>query len=354
MALLAWAGVPAHIDGVFISTPAGLFVVAEACSGVKFLVAMLAYGALVANLCFRSAARRALFVAASIAIPILANGVRAWGTIYIAQSAGVEFAAGFDHVLYGWIFFAIVIGLIMAAGWPFFDRAPGEPWFDPAILQPAPPQPAPARLARVAVAALALAALAPLWSFAASSPGRAAVPADIALPDVAGWQRVAAPKGRLWRPHFPGADLVRVGRYRGAAGEEVDLALIVYGRQQEGRELVGFGRGAAEPGSGWTWTADAPAPQGGRAERIVAGGVLREVVSFYRVSGTLTGSPAKVKLATIKARLLGGPQGAAAVLVSAEAPADSVSPRPAIDAFLRDLGPIAPVADSAAGRPRGR
>lgn len=354
MVLLAWAGVPAHIDGIFISTPAGLFVVAEACSGVKFLVAMLAYGALVANLCFRSWRRRALFIAAAIAIPVLANGLRAWGTIYIAQSAGVEFADGFDHVFYGWIFFAIVIGLTMAAGRPFFDRAPAEPWFDPAALQPAPPRPAPARLVGVAAAALALAALAPLWSAAASSPGRAAVPADIALPDIAGWQRVAAEKGRPWRPNFPGADLIRVARYRDSAGREVDLALAVYARQEEGRELIGFGRGAAEPGSGWTWTSDSPAPPGGRAERIVFRGALREVASFYRVGGILTGSPAAVKLATMRARLLGGPQGAVAVLVSAEAPADSVSPRPAIDAFLRDLGPVAALADAAAGLPRGR
>jgi hypothetical protein len=38
-----------------------------------------------------------------------------------------------------------------------------------------------------------------------------------------------------------------------------------------------------------------------------------------------------------------------ALLVAAEAPADGLSPRPAIDSFLRDLGPIAPLADRAAG-----
>jgi hypothetical protein len=51
----------------------------------------------------------------------------------------------------------------------------------------------------------------------------------------------------------------------------------------------------------------------------------------------------------MKARLLGGPQRAVAVLVSAEAPAAETSARPAIDDFLRALGPIAPIADRAAG-----
>ena len=39
----------------------------------------------------------------------------------------------------------------------------------------------------------------------------------------------------------------------------------------------------------------------------------------------------------------------AANCTAAEAPADGLSPRPAIDAFLRDLGPVAPLADRAAG-----
>ena len=79
VALTHASGVPAQIDGVFIDTPAGLFEVAEACSGVKFLVAMVALGALVAHLCFASWKRRAFFMAAAVLVPVLANAVRAWG-----------------------------------------------------------------------------------------------------------------------------------------------------------------------------------------------------------------------------------------------------------------------------------
>ena len=116
------SGVPAIVDGIFIDTPAGLFEVAEACSGVKFLVAMIALGTLVAHLCFESPRRRAVFMAACIVVPVLANGVRAWGTIYVAQSQGVEFAAGFDHIVYGWVFFALVMGGLLLGGWRYFDR----------------------------------------------------------------------------------------------------------------------------------------------------------------------------------------------------------------------------------------
>jgi hypothetical protein len=72
---------------------------------------------------------------------------------------------------------------------------------------------------------------------------------------------------------------------------------------------------------------------------------VREVAIFYRVGSIVTGSPAAVKLETMKTRLLGGAQRAVAVIVSAEAPAASVSPRPAIDAFIGDIGPVEALAE---------
>ncbi|MEO6153820.1 MAG: exosortase A [Croceibacterium sp.] len=135
VALSHASGVAAQLDGVLIATPGGLFKVAEACSGVKFLVAMVALGALAAHLGFVSWKRRALFMAAAVVVPILANGVRAWGTIYIAQSQGVQFAAGFDHIVYGWIFFALVMAALLGAAWRCFDRSPHDPLVDvPALL----------------------------------------------------------------------------------------------------------------------------------------------------------------------------------------------------------------------------
>ena len=74
----------------------------------------------------------------------------------------------------------------------------------------------------------------------------------------------------------------------------------------------------------------------------------REVVSFYRVGDILTGSATRVKLETMKVRLIGGPQRAVAVVVSARTPAGG-SARPAIDAFLAALGPVDAFADRAAG-----
>jgi EpsI family protein len=306
---------------------------------------MIALGALVANVCFRSWSRRFWFMVAAIAIPILANGIRAWATIYIAHLTTIEFAAGFDHVMYGWVFFAIVITLLMAVGWRFFDRRPGDPWFDPQDCEVKPQ--GRSSLPAISAAAIVLAALPLAWSSAvASAAGEA--PADTLLPQLAGWERVPATDGRPWQPHFSGADVLGMGRYRNAQGQEIDLAIAVFARQEEGRELVGYGQGAVGPDSGWAWTASGDAPPGGRLDRIASFGTVREVATFYRVGSVVTGSELSVKLETMKTRLFGGPQRAVAVLVSAPEP----SARRTIDAFLPALGPIDTLADRAAGLPQ--
>ena len=77
--------------------------------------------------------------------------------------------------------------------------------------------------------------------------------------------------------------------------------------------------------------------------------MVREVATFYRVGETVTGSDMRVKLETLRVRLLGGRRRAVAVMVSAEQPGRDLSARGEIDAFLKALGPIDRLADSMAG-----
>jgi exosortase A len=346
MALLGWTGIPAHINGIFITTPNGYFKVAEACSGVKFLIAMIAYGALVANLCFKRWGRRIAFMAVCVAVPIIANGLRAFGTIYIAEYTGIEFAAGFDHVFYGWIFFAIVIAFVMAMGWRFFDRSGDDPAFDPAKIMANVKSRHSNKTMLAAV--LIVAALPALWS-AAIGARSSPVPAQIALPQVPGWQVVPYQPRYAWTPRFTGASHKIIGRYRNAAGAQADLYIAVYDRQSEGRELIGFGQGAVDPDSEWAWTADIAAPVNSKAERITAPGpVARDVLTYYRAGSVTSGSASTIKLATMRARLLGGNSQAVAILVSAEHQ-DGKSQRAAIDTFVNDLGNIDILADRMAG-----
>jgi exosortase A len=147
-------GIPAYIDGYIIEIPQGTFFVAEACAGLRFLIASIAFGVLYALLMYRSPVRRIVFIAASIIVPIIANGFRALGIVVLGHVLGSAQAAATDHVLYGWIFFSVVILLLIVLGLPF--RQDNQP--EPVTNSPMPADPGAARaglLAGLAVATTA-------------------------------------------------------------------------------------------------------------------------------------------------------------------------------------------------------
>lgn len=345
IALVHWSGVPAQINGVFIDTPVGLFEVAEACSGVKFLIAMAALGSLAAHVCFCSNRRRAVFMAVALVLPILANGVRAWGTIYIAQSQGIAFAAGFDHVFYGWVFFALVMGALLAGSWRFFDRPRADVFIDARVIAG---KGWLGRLSGLTAAStrclLALALMIGavlLWAQQARTMA-APMPTQIALPEVAGWQRAPFRPDPWWEPRAAGADHRLIGTYVAPDGGRVDVFYALYRTQEEGSEATGFGEGALMPESHWSWHSPGPDFGGGMSDRLQAGlDTRRLALTWYRQGDLLTGSPARLKLGALRDRLLGDPRPTAMLIVSAQeggaAPADAAIRRFLADAAGGDL-----------------
>lgn len=354
IALVHLSGIPAAIDGVFIDTPAGLFEVAEACSGIKFLIAMIALGVLVGNVCFKSWARRAAFMAVCVIVPVLANGVRAWGTIYAAQFVGAARAGGLDHIIYGWFFFAAVIALVLGLGWRFFDRPAEAPLIDAAALEASPVL---ARLSALRTRDLAVVALIGVlalagqgWSWAADRLD-AAVPRQIALPAVPGWQRVDYRPALWWEPRAHGANHRLLGRYADGSGNEVDVFFALYSGQSEGREAGGFGEGALMPNSGWAWRDNGPAVADGRSEHLLGkGAVERLAETYYRTGPVLTGSNFRLKLANIADRLLLRERPTGLLILSSERRAGH-DPEAALARFRVAAGPLPQWIDSmAAGR----
>ena len=68
------------------------------------------------------ALRRDRREAAALATTILANALRAYGTMVAADIWGIEAAGGIDHIFYGWIFFGLVILIVMLVARRWFDR----------------------------------------------------------------------------------------------------------------------------------------------------------------------------------------------------------------------------------------
>lgn len=340
MVMLRLFGIPAYIDGIFITTPYGYFAVAEACSGVKFLVAMAALAVLAAHLCFKTMARRLIFLAFALVVPILANGVRAFSTILIAEYWGTEFAASADHVIYGWFFFGLVIALIGWAAYPWFDRDPDDLMLDGERLARFWPG-SDHRLAIIAPIALVL-VVAPLAVDRISAALAEPLPAFAGDQAPPGWQ-LAEGEAQDWRPRFDGADMFECRRFaRSPDGPMVDLCLAGFVRQGDGRELVGFAQGALDPDSDWRWGRNLSPIGPGKAARIVDGTQIRDTLTVYAVDGTVTSSPTKVKWLTLKARLTGGDERAYALVLSAQ-PASGEGARDRIARFVRDAGGVEPL-----------
>ncbi|WAT18497.1 exosortase A [Aurantiacibacter sp. MUD11] len=352
IALTQASGVPAMIEGVFIDTPAGLFEVAEACSGVKFLIAMIALGTLIAHVCFRSWKRRAIFMAVAVTLPIIANGIRAWGTIYIAQSQGIEFAAGFDHVFYGWIFFALVMATLLAIGWKFFDRSTSDSFIDGERLAaadwPMPLERFSGAALHVLLSVLAMVTVFSAWS--ASARGvEAELPPVIDLPAVPGWERSVIEQSYPWQPGMQGADHRLIGAYRNAQGQVVDVTFALYAAQDEGREAGAFGQGALPLDSEWRWLSAADAPEGGQGDRLQALGQHQRVAQTWFRHGDWTGSSrAQLKLLNMRDRLRGIPVPTSMLIISAEDTA-SQDAEAALADFRQSTAEIGEWMDAVAG-----
>jgi|TARA_R100000501_G_scaffold13654_5_gene25050 exosortase A len=340
--------VPAFIDGVFIQIPTGAFEVAEACSGVRFLVAMVAFATLVAHLCFKSTFRRIACVVCAVALAIIANGIRAWGTIYIAHLTTPAFAKGVDHVVYGWFFFAIVMAVVLGVGWFFFDRPVDDPAFDPARLQRVAPRvPAPPAFMIAAIAGLVAIAAAPVYSMVVVEGGTDDIVARVDMPEVPGWTKVAR-NGSDWTPLYDNSDAQAWQSYADGEGRRVDLYIAIYDSQGPDHEMIVYGNGLIEPDGDWSWSRDIANPPGGRGVQLQRRPWIRDVWQYYLIGDELMGSDYAAKLALLKTRLFGGPGRVATLVVSTERTDASDRGQDAIADFVTAMGAPDSVIDQAA------
>ncbi len=119
VAALRLSGVPVYREGVHFVIPTGQWSVIEACSGIKFLIASLMAGSLYAWLMYRSTGRRLAFIAASIAVPIIANWLRAYLIVMVGHLSKNRLMTNEDHIVFGWILFGAIMLLLywQAARW---------------------------------------------------------------------------------------------------------------------------------------------------------------------------------------------------------------------------------------------
>ena len=109
--ILPFFGVPTHQHGVYIEIPNLAVEVTKACSGVNFLISIIAIGIPLAVLSFVSWWKRSLLLLVSILISIAGNGVRAALICLFAYKGYSSSLYGPGHMFYGYS--VAILGLLV-------------------------------------------------------------------------------------------------------------------------------------------------------------------------------------------------------------------------------------------------
>ena len=115
---LQGCGVEIVRQGTMLASPTGVFAIdiAEPCSGLRSLFAMMALTAGYAYFTQPTWFRRGLLFALSIPIAILGNVSRIFSIVIVAATCSADFATGFYHDYSGYIVFLVAILLMVVTG----------------------------------------------------------------------------------------------------------------------------------------------------------------------------------------------------------------------------------------------
>jgi exosortase A len=344
---LRLSGIPVYREGLQFVIPSGNWSVVEACSGVRYLIASFMVGTLYAYLNYRSTKRRVIFILASLLIPIFANWLRAYMIVMLGHLSGNTIAVGVDHLLYGWVFFGVVVMLMFYLGGRWSEPDAQQ---DDAVSQSLalPPGPGSRTIVLTGLAAVAILASPPLVLKAMDASQGQAGETSLALQLQLspGW-RLAETGAADFKPIFvnPSAELNQ--RFLGAQGE-VGVYLAYYRGQSPSRKLVSSVNVlVASSDNDWNHLASGTREMqfGGRTllwrTAVVLGKATgtsaRQLLAWrvYWVDGRWIAGDARAKLAGALGRLQGhGDDGAALVLYTR-----SQSPEPGhklLEAFVKD------------------
>ena len=231
------SGVPVYREGLLLVLPTGRWSIVEACSGVRYLIASLMVGTLFAYLNYRANWRRWVFVGVSIVVPIVANWLRAYFIVLLGHLSNNTLAAGVDHLVYGWIFFGVVMALMFWIGSRWHEPASAGGSRAPFSSTASPASISPRHALASAAAVLAVALVWPLLDARVDAVGIASpVVLDMAdIPDIPEWRTVANRGGLA--PHFQSASASIHEAFEGADAT-ANLYIAYYRGQNAERKLV--------------------------------------------------------------------------------------------------------------------
>ena len=344
-------GIPAYQEGMQFIIPSGKWSVVEACSGIRYVIASVTVGTLFAYLNYVSLRRRLIFIGISVIVPVIANWLRAYIIVMLGHLSGNKVAAGVDHLIYGWLFFGIVIAImfIIGARWSEVPPATKPVPMPHIILHSA----TPAVRAWIATVGIALAAAAgPLGFVAIDQTERAAEPSLAGLTLPAGWSE--AEPFTNWKPAYVNASVERQATY---ALEDKPVGLYVgYYRNQDYQRKLVTSTNVLVASSDPAWLVVSGEreevildgmPLGVRTAELLrtdAAGQRLVVWQWYWIDGKLTASDIEAKLLTAIARLRGRGDDSAVIILYAPHQESATDSLPAF--AMQVIGPINQMLDA--------
>ncbi|HRQ05459.1 MAG TPA: exosortase A [Nitrosomonas halophila] len=344
---LQLTGIPVYREGNFFSIPSGNWSVVEACSGVRYLIASVTLGTLYAYLTYHSLTRRLVFIGLSIIVPIIANGLRAYMIVMIGHLSDMQLAVGVDHLIYGWIFFGLVMLLLFWIG-AFWreDHLDTGPTQNPA---PAARQAAAVSRQRTFGMAALVVTVAAIWpgyvTYLDTQQSQHPVPA-IHITDASGqWVQDVSPLSD-WMPSYVGTPAHYVSHFRNDQ-QRVSLYITYYRNQQQGNELINSGHMlVADKLTGWRRLDDGskaipmPANNFSVNQSQLHGPSSRLLVwRWYWLIDRETTSPYLAKLWLAINQILGKGDDGAEIIVVTDYDSDSEAAAPVLHQFLSDMMP---------------
>jgi exosortase len=125
IALLRLCGVVVMSEGNVILLPLATLEVADACSGIRSLVSLLALATGYAFSLKITSCRKALLILSAVPIAVMANVFRVFGTGLLAEHFGARAAHGFFHEFAGLAVFTLAVALLLCLGAVLSGRGKG-------------------------------------------------------------------------------------------------------------------------------------------------------------------------------------------------------------------------------------
>ncbi|MFO8006907.1 MAG: EpsI family protein, partial [Candidatus Brocadiia bacterium] len=123
------AGLAAVREGSYVRIPTGTVVVDDVCSGLKYLIALTAFGALYAHISPLDRPRKALLFALSIPVAFVANVVRVILMLLVAYRWGPESVEQwYFHDLFGFALFTTAFLLLFTVESAFLKKVGLDRW----------------------------------------------------------------------------------------------------------------------------------------------------------------------------------------------------------------------------------